>query len=190
MIWLLLGILLTPVAWAEDPPPPSDPQEKLESLRTTLKECEAIIRDLQDKVTGVRRRKSEDTSQALADLRQSQGEYRERCGSLSQSFESLRKERTAPRSTSRDQVELERRLMALGQAERKLDGGLRLAEVEQQRRIETERRNTEAAERQAQREEKRKEETAQRQTQANVRRLQQNHLPRIINKGKEVLDDK
>jgi len=190
VIWLLFVLLAVPAAWAENPSLPTNDQlNQFDTLLALLKECEGTVRDLQNKVAEMRRSPGTDTGN-LSDLKKTHAEYKERCGELGQSLDGLRREaRSAGRPPSRDFVELERRLMGLGQAERKLDGGLKLAEVEQQRRIETERRKTEADERRAQAEQKRKEDAARRETETNVRRLQQN-LPGIINKGKEILDDK
>ena len=192
MIWFLAVLLFSsPLAWAEPlPAQTADQQNALDALHTLTKECEGTIRELQAKADGMRRSSNKDSDENLSDLKQARDDYQKRCGNLGQSLEDLRRESRSPgHRPSRDVVDMERRLTGLGRAERKLDGSLKMIEVEDQRKIETERRKTEAEQRRAETEQRRKDNAERRATEQTARRLQQK-APAVIEKGKEVLEDK
>jgi len=191
MIPLLLVLLLSPLAWAETPPVPSPEQQtNLDALQALTKECEGTIHALQEKTDAVRRSPSTVSDKSISDLKQTRDEYQKRCGDLERSLEGLRRESRSPNyRPSREFVDLERRLMGLGRAERKLDGSLKMIEVEEQRKAETERRKTATEQRRAEAEQRRKENAERRATETSVRQLRQK-LPTVIEKGKEILDNK
>ena len=193
MIWLVLLpiLLLSSAAWADNPPAQTpDQQTNLDALQALTKECEGTIHGLQGKADGLRRSPSAVVGDSLSDLKQARDDYQKRCGELGKSLENLRREsRSTSHRPSRDLVDLEHRLLGLGRAERKLDGSLKMIEVEEQRKAETARRKTETEQRRAENEQRRKENAERRATETTVRRLQQ-QAPTVIEKGKEILDDR
>jgi chromosome segregation ATPase len=158
LFWLMAGLVSTSgPASAEPPAPNTDLEAQLTTLRARLDECESAVRKLQDRVDGLRRSAAEGSAEGLADLKKASADHKDHCRSLGSSLESFRRsERETANFTGRKLRELERRLLVLGQAERKLDGGLQMVEVLQKRRAETERRRVEAEQRRLQGDQKRK----------------------------------
>jgi hypothetical protein len=156
--WLMAGLVtMSGRGSAETPVPNTDVSAQLTTLRAHLDQCESALRSLQGRVDALRRSAAAAPAAGLADLKKATADHKDHCRSLGSSLETFRgSERGSANFSGRELRELERRLLVLGQAERKLDGGLQMVEVLQKRRAETERRRVEAEQRRLQGDQKRK----------------------------------